>query len=105
MNVTIRGRSAHYRTVTFNAVRNAVQLIEQRRLPHRFELVATPDYRATARAIADMVVRGAPAIAATAAYGLAQGARAYRGNGLARFSRHVGQVYQVLKAARPTAVD
>src|SRR5512137_1570182 len=105
MNVTIRGRSAHYRTVTFNAVRNAVQLIEQRRLPHQFEIVATPDYRATARAISEMVVRGAPAIAATAAYGLAQGARAFRGTSLLAFARHVRRVYDTLKAARPTAID
>ena len=52
-----------------------------------------------------MVVRGAGAIGATAAYGLAQGARAFRGRDLARFQRHVETVYQTLKAARPTAVD
>jgi methylthioribose-1-phosphate isomerase len=75
-----------------------------------------------------MVVRGAGAIGATAAYGLAQGARAWpspggegRGEGkrnvgkssrvrsdarnLAAFHRHVEKVYQTLKAARPTAVD
>ena len=63
----------HHRTVTFDAAANSVQLIEQRLLPHEFRIVATPDYRATARAITDMVVRGAGAIGATAAYGLAQG--------------------------------
>jgi hypothetical protein len=40
MNVTVRGRTRHYRTVTFDAKRNAVLLIEQRLLPHRFEIVA-----------------------------------------------------------------
>ena len=59
--------------------KNAVQLVEQRLLPHRFEIVRTPDFRETARAIKEMVVRGAGAIGATAAYGLAQGARAFRG--------------------------
>lgn len=67
--------------------------------------MATRDYRETAQAIRDMVVRGAPAIAATAAYGLAQGARAFRGNALPSFARHVRQVYETIKAARPTAVD
>ncbi len=52
-----------------------------------------------------MVVRGAGAIGATAAYGLAQGARAFRGGDRTRFLRHVETVYQTLKAARPTAVD
>jgi methylthioribose-1-phosphate isomerase len=105
MNVAVRGRTRHYRTVTFDPRRNAVRLIEQRLLPHRFQIVATRDFRETAAAIHDMIVRGAPAIAATAAYGLAQGARAFRGRGLERFSRHVKTVYETLKAARPTAVD
>lgn len=105
MKVNFRGRTSHYRTVSFDTARNAVVLIEQRLLPHRFKLVQAADYRQTARAIADMVVRGAGAIGATAAYGLAQGARAFRGTQLARFSRHVEQVYQTLKGARPTAVD
>ena len=105
MNVTLGGRRRHYRTVAFDKARNSVLLIEQRLLPHQFKIVAAPDFRQTARAIADMVVRGAPAIAATAAYGLAQGARAFRKGSLREFSRHVETVYQALKAARPTAVD
>ncbi len=105
MNVTVRGRSRHYRTVAFDSRRNAVQLIEQRLLPHEFQIVCTRDFRETARAIADMVVRGAGAIGATAAYGLAQGALAFRGRDVAKFSKHLETVYQTLKAARPTAVD
>jgi S-methyl-5-thioribose-1-phosphate isomerase len=80
-------------------------LIEQRLLPHRFQIIATPDYRATARAITDMVVRGAGAIGATAAYGLAQGARAFRGASLEKFTAHLRLVFETLKSARPTAVD
>ena len=105
MNVTVRGRTRHYRTVTFDAAANAVQLIEQRLLPHEFRIVSTADYRATARAITDMVVRGAGAIGATAAYGLAQGLRAFRGNNPRAFAKHTEKVYQTLKSARPTAVD
>jgi methylthioribose-1-phosphate isomerase len=52
-----------------------------------------------------MVVRGAGAIGATAAYGLAQGARAFRGRARAAFLRHIETVCETLKAARPTAVD
>ena len=105
MNVFIRGRVRHYRTVTFDAARNAVRLIDQRRLPHRFQIVSAADYRAAARAIAQMVVRGAGAIGATAAYGLAQGARAFRGSDLERFSARLRLVSQTLQAARPTAID
>ena len=62
MNVTVRGRTRHYRTVAFDAEKNCVLLIEQRLLPHEFKIVAAPDFRATARAIKDMIVRGAMAI-------------------------------------------
>lgn len=105
VNVKIHSRTRHYRTVSFDVRRNAVRLIEQRLLPHQFKIVATRDFRETAQAISDMVVRGAGAIGATAAYGLAQGARVFRGAGFEKFQRHVEQVYQTLKAARPTAVD
>ena len=105
MNVTVGQRTRPYRTVTFDARRNAVRLIEQRLLPHQFKVIATRDFKETARAIQEMVVRGAGAIGATAAYGLAQGARAFRGDDRAKFSRQIETVYQTLKAARPTAVD
>ncbi|MEP6662105.1 MAG: S-methyl-5-thioribose-1-phosphate isomerase [Verrucomicrobiota bacterium] len=105
MKVTVGGKTRHFRTVAFDAGNNSVLLIEQRLLPHEFKIIPTTDFRATARAITDMVVRGAGAIGATAAYGLAQGARAFRGNNLPKFSRHMARVYEVLKSARPTAVD
>ncbi len=105
MNVTVGRRNRHYRTVSFDARNNAVRLIEQRLLPHEFRVVATRNFQETAGAIHDMVVRGAGAIGATAAYGLAQGARAFRGRDLKRLSLHMNAVYQTLQAARPTAVD
>jgi methylthioribose-1-phosphate isomerase len=105
MNVTVRGRSEHFRTVAFDRARNSVLLIEQRLLPHEFKIVAAKNFRETAAAIRDMVVRGAGAIGATAAYGLAQGALAFRGRELTKFSAHVETVYQTLAGARPTAVD
>ena len=105
MNVKVRNRWRQVRTVDFRERDNTVLLIEQRLLPHRFEVVAARDYRATAAAIRDMVVRGAGAIGAAAAFGLAQGARAFHGRDLERFRAHVETVYQTLKAARPTAVD
>lgn len=105
MNVKTGGRRRRFRTVDFNAARNEVLLIEQRLLPHEFKVVATKNHRETARAITDMIVRGAGAIGATAAYGLAQGARAFRGVDPEKFARHIGEVYRALAEARPTAVD
>ena len=105
MNVTLGRRTGHFRTVAFDSTKNSVLLIEQRLLPHEFKIIATTNFRETARAITDMIVRGAGAIGATAAYGLAQGALAFRGSRLEKFSAHVQTVYQTLAAARPTAVD
>jgi methylthioribose-1-phosphate isomerase len=105
MNVTIGRRTVPHRTVRFDSSSNSVLLIEQRLLPHQFKVVAAHRFTETARAIQDMVVRGAGAIGATAAYGLAQGARGFRGQDLKLFEKHVDHVYTVLKSARPTAVD
>ncbi len=105
MRVVLGQRTVQVRTVDYRARDHAVLLIEQRRLPHHFTRVATRDYRETAAAIRDMVVRGAGAIGATAAFGLAQGARAFRGRDLERFRRHMDRVFETLRTARPTAVD
>ncbi|HAM70562.1 MAG TPA: S-methyl-5-thioribose-1-phosphate isomerase [Verrucomicrobiales bacterium] len=105
MNVSARGRKGHFRTVAFDEARNTVDLIEQRLLPHTFRIVKMADYKATAAAIRDMVVRGAGAIGATAAFGLAQGARAFRGGAMGAFQKHLDRVQRTLAEARPTAVD
>src|SRR5215203_1308522 len=99
MNVKIHGRSRPFRTVTFDSTDNAVLLIEQRLLPHQFTIVAMRDFSQTAAAIKDMIVRGAGAIGATAAYGLAQGARVFRGRDLKKFEAHLEEVYETLKDA------
>lgn len=102
MRVGTGAGGQHYRTVSFDAARNEVRLIDQRLLPHSFEIVSTRDFRETAHAIRDMVVRGAGAIGATAAYGFAQGLRAFCGGD---FDSHLEVVYRTLAEARPTAVD
>ena len=60
----------HYRTVWMEG--SIVKLINQPLIPHKFEIVAMEDHRATAQAIKDMIVRGAGAIGATGGYGMAQ---------------------------------
>ena len=105
MRVRVHGRTKQFRTVSFDFRSNEVILIEQRRLPHAFEFTRTTTYKQTARAITNMTVRGAGAIGATAAYGLAQGVRSFSGKTIGAFNRHAERVYQTLAGARPTAVD
>ena len=82
-----------------------VRMIDQRILPLEFEIVTYSDYRAVANSITDMVIRGAPAIGAAGAYGMAlaaqQSAAADRDNLLADLET----AKQVLDSARPTAVN
>ena len=52
-----------------------VRLIDQRRLPQEYSVVAFGDHRDVARAIREMYIRGAPAIGAAAAFGMALAAR------------------------------
>ena len=50
---------------------NTVKMIDQRILPLRFEILSYTHYEDVAEAIAEMVVRGAPAIGAAGGYGMA----------------------------------
>ena len=67
--VKIDGRP--YRTIWLAEDGWSVLVIDQTRLPHSFEVVRLASARDAARAIAEMVVRGAPLIGATGAYGVA----------------------------------
>ena len=71
----MRVNGKKYRAVNWfsggHAKEGGVQWIEQRRLPHRFEQIISRNPEDVAAAIESMQVRGAPAIGATAAYGLA----------------------------------
>jgi methylthioribose-1-phosphate isomerase len=67
--VKVEGR--HYRTIWLNADGRAVDVIDQRRLPHKFRIETIRSVGAMATAIREMWVRGAPLIGVAAAYGLA----------------------------------
>ena len=65
----IGGKS--YRTIWLNDDGWSVEIIDQTKLPHRFETITLRTLADAARAISTMQVRGAPLIGATAAYGVA----------------------------------
>jgi methylthioribose-1-phosphate isomerase len=88
-----------YRTIWLAADGWAVEIIDQTRLPHTFETFRLETVNAAARAIADMLVRGAPLIGATAAYGMCLAARADSSLTALRDS------HALLLATRPTAVN
>jgi methylthioribose-1-phosphate isomerase len=84
---------------------DGVRLIDQRLLPNRFEQPVYHDYRDVARAISDMVVRGAPAIGATAAFGLALAGFQSQAQDRLGLLRDLEEAAAVLRKARPTAVN
>lgn len=79
-------------------------LLDQRRLPQEVVYVNFYNVEETAKAIQNMTVRGAPAIGATAAYGIVLAALAGYKDTL---SLHIGVQHaaRILLAARPTAVN
>ncbi len=81
---------------------DTVRMIDQRLLPTREVIRRYRDYRGVARAIHEMVIRGAPAIGVAAAMGVALGLRGYAGK---RAANRFQTVAKTLKAARPTAVN
>lgn len=84
---------------------NQLKMIDQRILPSRFEIVSFKDHVSVARAIKDMVVRGAPAIGAAAAFGLALAGYESRASSSNELFNDLQAASHTLKAARPTAVN
>jgi methylthioribose-1-phosphate isomerase len=80
-----------------------VQVIDQRRLPHEFVVMALTNVDDVIQAIRTLAVRGAPLIGVTAAYGMYLAARRAAEQGLGVDS--IRSEAQRLRAARPTAVN
>jgi methylthioribose-1-phosphate isomerase len=92
--VKISGR--HYRTI-WPTEAGAVRVIDQSRLPFEFSTIDLDTLDDAAQAIRTMVVRGAPLIGATAAYGMALALRSDPSDA------HLDEAAQTLRATRPTA--
>ncbi|WP_350335096.1 S-methyl-5-thioribose-1-phosphate isomerase [Coralliovum pocilloporae] len=92
-------RGQHYRTIWLNDDGWSVDIIDQTKFPHLFEVTSLQTMEQAAVAIKDMLVRGAPLIGATAAYGLALQMRSDSSDAA------LEQAYQTLHATRPTAIN
>lgn len=82
-----------------------LRLIDQTKLPTEFIVHAYTDYREIAKAIVDMIVRGAPAIGVTAGYGVYFGALEYENEPKDVFYVKMKEVCELLASTRPTAVN
>jgi methylthioribose-1-phosphate isomerase len=89
----------HFRSIWLEPDGWSVGAIDQRRLPHEFVVARIDNAEAAASAIRTMLVRGAPLIGATAAYGVAL---AMRSDGS---DAGLDQACSLLMATRPTAIN
>ena len=89
----------HFRSIWLQPDGWSVGAIDQRRLPHEFVVARIENIDAAAEAIRVMLVRGAPLIGATAAYGIALAMRADPSDPA------LDQACRMLIATRPTAVN
>jgi len=82
-----------------------VKMIDQRLLPAEVKVVTFTDVAGVARAIREMYVRGAPAIGATAAFGMALAAGASEAQDVPGLRADLEAAAAQLRATRPTAVN
>ncbi len=82
-----------------------VLMLDQRLLPTEEKWLTLRDYNAVADGIRDMVVRGAPAIGVSAAYGMALGAKQFVGTTVVDLEDELEFISDVLAKTRPTAVN
>lgn len=80
-------------------------LIDQRKLPTVYEIFECKSYKDVDFAIKDMVVRGAPAIGATAAYGVVLAAKEFLNEDKEGFLEKMEEALNLLNNSRPTAVN
>ncbi len=82
-----------------------VRFIDQTKLPLEESYVVATSYEQVAEAIVTMVVRGAPAIGVSAAYGVALGAKNTKATTTREFAPEFEKICARLAATRPTAVN
>jgi methylthioribose-1-phosphate isomerase len=82
-----------------------VFLIDQRKLPLKYEIINCSTYQEVAEAIKKMKIRGAPAIGVAAAFGMALAAYSSKADTCGKFIRDMEKTRSYLMLTRPTAVN
>ena len=84
---------------------NKVTMIDQTKLPNKLDYVEYSDYHGVANAIKTMIVRGAPAIGVSGAFGLALAAIQSKAVTKEDLIKDLEEAKQILFSTRPTAVN
>jgi len=105
LKVRVGSTSQNYHSLWWDSKKQTLNLIDQRKLPFVFEIYQAKKVQEVCSAIKEMVVRGAPLIGVTAAYGLVLAAKKYRGSSFTGLQKEVSHAKALLEQTRPTAVD
>ena len=92
-------KGKNYKSIWLDKKKSIVVVIDQRQLPHQFKLLYLKNIKEIKKAIKEMVVRGAPLIGVTAAYGI------YLSMKKDPSDKNLNTSVNFLKDARPTAVN
>jgi methylthioribose-1-phosphate isomerase len=105
MNVASQGAKRLRSVEPIRWTAEGVVILDQRRLPGEVVYHTYADYREVAKAIKDMVIRGAPAIGVAAGMGVALGVERSKAQTLPELRAEVAAICDTLARTRPTAVD
>jgi methylthioribose-1-phosphate isomerase len=103
MKVRVNGRTEDIKALWREG--DIVKMVDQRKLPHSFEIIALNDHKETAQAIKTMVTRGAGAIGNAAAFGMAQAALEAENKPLEEFNKYLDEAAETIRRTRPTAAN
>ena len=93
------------RTVFWDSAEKCIKLIDQTKLPDSFELLCCKSVEDLAEAIKRLSVRGAPALEATGAYGVALACFEREFSDVNEMKEYVKRKAEILASTRPTAVN
>jgi len=90
---------------TIKWVTNCARIIDQTKLPNKFEYIYCRDVKTMWEAIKRLSVRGAPAIGVAAAFGVLLGIQKFKGQNKDKFLKLFHETCDYLATSRPTAVN
>lgn len=101
----VRGGEVVMSIETIKWTKDSVKIIDQRKLPLRFQFIDCKNVSTLWKAIRNLSVRGAPALGVAAAFGVLLGVKNFKGKDRASFEKHFHDVCDYLATSRPTAVN
>lgn len=90
---------------TISWVNGNVKIIDQTKLPNKLQYITCRDVKTLWHAIARLSVRGAPALGASAAFGVLLSFKTFKGKTRRAFDRHIIKACAYIGRSRPTAVN